>query len=164
MIIQLDFHPSFSFQFNTDETVEVLSPSGDIYQSTPFKIPITEPILPEPTRIVSPPSRGKKGSASQPKQMNNAPSVLPECVPMETSQQKEGTGEGNVSWKVIGASGEQWRINNKGEKESLEELLVADASCFESDQVKIIVKVVTIHNFHSEDKNMVANQLLLYKI
>lgn len=59
---------------------------------------------------------------------------------METIvQNEEGTEESNVTWNMVEASGEQWRINSEGEKESLEELLVSDASCFESDQVNIYI-------------------------
>ena len=59
---------------------------------------------------------------------------------METvTQNEEGTGENKVTWNMIEASGEQWRITSGGEKEALEELLVGDASCFESDQVRRMI-------------------------
>lgn len=131
----------------------MLSASGDIYRSTPFSSqnddassqqtnnsetkPSTEPILPEPSRNVSTPTRGKKRSASKQSKDDNPP---PEAVAMETvTQNEEGTGENKVTWNMIEASGEQWRINSGGEKEALEELLVGDASCFESDQVRRMI-------------------------
>lgn len=150
----MGFSPDIQFfiffeKFNSDDTVEVLSPSGDIYRSSPFggtspelaeatkktadeQKPTAEPIPPETSRNVSTPTRGKKGLVSQSKQSNQAP-ALPDPVPMETIVQEE-TGNNEFYWHVIRASGEQWKMSGE-DKESLNDLLVADASCFESDQV-----------------------------
>lgn len=132
-----------------------MTPSGDVYHSTPYHTPENEllsatvfsPPEPKPEPVFDParagnsPTRGKKGSAHHGKSTITAASVLdrvatPEANAQETREKKRELLP--VSWDVIEASGERWRINERQEEEHFDNLLIADASCFETDQVRAI--------------------------
>ena len=127
-----------------------MTPSGDVYHSTPFHTPENnllsatvlsspeakpEPVA-EPVRSGNSPTRGKKGSAQHGKPTAASvpdPQATSEVNVQETSEKRRELLP--VSWDVIGASGERLRINEKQEEEYFDDLLMADATCFETDQV-----------------------------
>uniref|UniRef100_A0A7M5X1M2 Sperm-associated antigen 17 n=1 Tax=Clytia hemisphaerica TaxID=252671 RepID=A0A7M5X1M2_9CNID len=135
---------------------EILSAHGDIYHSTPYqtpeqKIPPTtvmpintvavEPAKIEDTPSRNTPSRGKKGSGSASKQQQNT-SLQPESITEPTNETENESNNNNekkkfpLSWNVTkGLSGEKWFIDSSGHEEFVENMMIADASCFESNQV-----------------------------
>lgn len=133
------FLTCFFFQYNSDDTVEILSPHGDIYHSTPFSA--NSPFEPPtgvkcesmaPSQPISPTTRPGSKKSKQTKAQTEEP--VAEHQPV-VNEDKKVDDVFAVEWHVLSGRGEQWIIKKNKEEEFLEDLLISDATCYDTNEV-----------------------------
>lgn len=118
-------------KYMSDETIEIFTPAGDVFRSSPYVKPSCSEDLIASSKETSSSRPNSKKHGKQLKQpvdesatVKSSPSVVENIV-----------AEFDAEWRVTLSSGKQKIIKSDGEEESLGDLLVWSATCFDTNQV-----------------------------
>lgn len=117
-----------------------MSAHGDIFHSSPFKnsseLHTQSPVKND--TILERVNSSVRSSSRKSKQAK-----VQAIVDLVTDQQpiSEENNEG-VEWNVLSGNGERWRINKDKTKEEFDGLLISDATCFDTNEVRLNTLIV----------------------